>query len=279
MDKVAYTKGSEASKRAKREPRFPAEKTDLFSGANSIELELLRQELRTRSDGLRNTTLRETAPNKLPGGSENEQYTARIDTEDQTIHLGADKEEQSLLAAANPRGQENVHREEHYTYSSPSGRYEVSSAIPKQRDEFTLSDHRFNDSSFINTAAQDKDLERSGDGQIRRTAERITSVGDRQTADEIKNMEGLSPAEEADISKLGDLAQSVRQRSEALEKAAEQQTQKIINHITAHENSGDDFFDFLHRRSDEEEQPERFGGGEDTETEGTAHEKDNQTGA
>ena len=279
MDKVAYTKGSEASKKAKREPQLPAERPDLFSGANSIELEFLRQELRTRSDGLRNTTLRETAPDKLPGGSENGQYTARIDTGDQTIRLGSDKEEQALLAAANPCGQEHVHREERYSYSSPSSRCEVSSALPKQRDEFTLSDYRFNDRSFINTAAEDEDLERNGAGQIRRTAEKITSLSDRKTTDEIKNMEGLSPAEEAGISKLGDLAQSVQQRSEALEKAAEQQTQKIINRIAAQESSGDDFFDFLHRRSDEEERQERYGSGEDTETEGTAHEEDNQTGS
>ena len=272
--KTVYSKGQSDPKKTEKPPQ--GGKTEarepVFAG-NSAELELLRQELRARSDRLRNTTVRETAAKKLPEKKESgKEYTARIDNEQETVYLGADRENKTVLAAANPRGREASHGEEDCDYISDSSRCFVNSAVPKQRDEFTLENSRLSDYGFIYTAAEDEKLERDGEGQIRRAAEPISSEKDKRAADEIKETKGLSEEEDTELSGLSDLAQSVRQRSSALVLSAEKQTRKIINHISEQEPSGDDFFDFLRRRSDEDEkQPES---GSDNGTEGVAHEED-----
>ncbi|MGN1423792.1 MAG: hypothetical protein ACI4XA_10470 [Oscillospiraceae bacterium] len=275
--KTAYSTGQRKTPARADSPKKAAERRQethepVFAG-NSAELELLRQELRCRSDRLRNTAVRETEAKKLPEKKESaKEYTARIENDRETMYLGADKEKKTLLAAANPRGREASHGEEDCGYISDSSRCSVSSAVPKQRDEFTLENSRLSDDGFIYTAAEDEKLERDGEGQIRRAAEPFSSEKDELTADEIKETKGLSEEEDTELSGLSDLAQSVRQRSSALVLSAEKQTRKIINHISEQKPSGDDFFDFLRRRGDEDEvQPES---GSDNGTEGIAHEED-----
>ena len=246
---------------------------ELSASGNSSELELLRQELRSRSNGLRNTSLRETAPKKLNENKENEEFTARIDTKHETVYLGSDKENKRLLAAANSKGDEAEHRNERYEYASESSRSAVSTVLPKERGEFTLSGRDPSDYGFIRTAAEDERIDRDGEGQIRSAAEEITSEGDRQTAIDIRNIDGLNPEEDSELKGLENLAQSVEQRSKALEAKTEQHTRKILNRIAAEQPVGDDFFDFLRRRKDEEEKAD--GNSRHTETEGITHEDNN----
>ncbi len=274
MEKIAYKTHSQSAKR----PESSLKPSPDESGGNLAELERLRTELRGRSDELRNTTVKETLPQKLPSSSEKEaEYTALINIDDRkTIYLGADKKEGTLVAAANPRGMEIAHKDERYGFSSVTPAISVTSVLPVERAEFTLSTNAVDNSKkrcLIGAASGDPVLESCSDGAVGNAVREIYSKKDEQTEGFIKEMSGTTPREDTALNNLSSLAGAIRQKRGAAQRSVEKETRRILNSITERGAAGDDFFDFLRRRHDEDSEIP-VGDDNDTLTEGVIHEKD-----
>ncbi len=232
------------------------------TGGNLAELELLRGELRSRSDELRNTTVKETPPKTLPAPDESgAEYTALINIDDRkTVRLGADRREGRLLAAANPSGKEISHKDERFGFSSAGSGIGVTSVLPAERGEFTLSAKAADNSKkrdFLETAGGDPVLSRCSKGAISGAAREIYSKNDERTAGIIKEMKGATPREDTALNSLSSLAEAVGRKSGEARRSVQKETRRILNSISVRGAPADDFFDFLRRRrGGEPEAPE-----------------------
>lgn len=264
------------------------------TGGNLAELELLRGKLRSRSDELRNTTVKETPPRTLPSPDKSgAEYTALINIDDRkTVRLGADRREGRLLAAANPSGMEISHKDERYGFFSAGSGIGVTSVLPTERGEFTLSARAADNSKkrdILETAGKDPVLSRCSKGAISGAVREIYSKNDEQTAGIIKEMEGATPREDTALNSLSSLAEAVGQKSGEARRSVQKETRRIINSIAVRGAPADDFFDFLRRRRGgelEADEPEAIepevhelkalmNKNNDTITKGIAYEEDN----
>lgn len=241
--------------------------SDSADDDNQRQLDVIRQEMREKSNAVRNTTIREIDNNKLPyKNGENTEFNYKISTENKTIYIGKNAVKDKVVLAANPSSYEYRHADESVTIKNSHNNVDISMALPKEKNVITLDTKavdKAQSEQLLRNVSNDSAANFHSDGAVKNAFAPVVADREKNEAKSIAK-DAASTADsrkQTALQHVSDIAQAVAGRKENLQKSAEIKVKSVINNLkknsgqtlSENDSSDDDFFDFLHKKRDDEE--------------------------